>query len=226
MTNKHQHSALEKEFELERLILFSDAVFAIAITLLIIDIKFPELPEKRVEGKTLDLLSHTILSFAAFALSFFFIGRSWSLHLRLFRFLRKYDQGLINRNLLFLFFIVTFPFAAAGIAGHVRSGFIIPIYIYIINLAAVSIMHFNLCYYIFRKKPWLTSEGETAEKKYAYFSSRYIAAAMGIMIIVIIAAGLIFPDKENYVGYSCILVAPLLGVAKRMAKKYEPVGHA
>src|SRR3979490_2943737 len=103
MTERRHSNGLEKEFELERLILFSDAVFAIAITLLVIDIKFPELPEKRVEGKTLDLLSHTILSFAAFALSFFFIGRSWSLHLRLFRFLRKYDQGLINRNLLFLF---------------------------------------------------------------------------------------------------------------------------
>ena len=226
MSNKHQHSALEKEFELERLILFSDAVFAIAITLLIIDIKFPELPEKRVEGNTLALLKPTIFSFAACALSIFFIGRSWSLHLRLFRFLKKYDQGLINRNLLFLFFIVTFPFAAAGIAGHVQSGFIIPIYVYIINLAAVSITHFNLCYYIIRKKPWLTGEGETAEKKFAYFSSLYIAAAMGIMIIVVITAGLIFPYRESYVGDSCILVAPLLGIAKRMARKYRPVEHA
>src|SRR5882757_5497166 len=112
MTNKHQHSVLEKEFELERLILFSDAVFAIAITLLIIDIKFPELPEKKFEGNTLEMLRPTLQSFIAFAISFFFIGRSWSNHLRLFRLLKKYDQGLINRNLLFLFFIVTFPFAA------------------------------------------------------------------------------------------------------------------
>jgi uncharacterized membrane protein len=226
MSNKHPHSALEKEFELERLILFSDAVFAIAITLLIIDIKFPELPAKRAEANTLELLKPTLFSFLAFALSFFFIGRSWSNHLRLFRLLRKYDQGLINRNLLFLFFIVTFPFAAAGIAGHVQSGFIVPIYVYIINLAAVSIAHFNLCHYIIRKKPQLTVEGETAEKKFVYFSSQYIAAAMGIMVIVIIAAGLIFPDNESYVGFSCILVAPLLGIAKRKAKKYQPVEHS
>ena len=226
MTNKHQHSALEKEFELERLILFSDAVFAIAITLLIIDIKFPELPEKKFEGNTMEVLRPTLLSFLAFAISFFFIGRSWSNHLRLFRLLKKYDQGLINRNLLFLFFIVTFPFSAAGIAGHVRGGFTLPIYIYIINLACVGIAHFILCHYILRKKPWLTGEGEVAEKKFAYFSSQYIAIAMGVMTVVIVAVGLIFPDRDIYIGYSCILMAPLLGVAKRLAKKHQPVDRS
>jgi uncharacterized membrane protein len=225
MTNKHQHSTLEKEFELERLILFSDAVFAIAITLLIIDIKFPELPEKNVEGNTIELMKPTILSFVAFAMSFFFIGRIWSKHLRLFRLLRKYDQGLISRNLLFLFFIVTFPFSAAGIAGHVRGGFTVPIYIYIMNLAGVSITQFILSRYILHQKPWLAAEGEASEKKFVYMSSMYIAVAFGTMAVVLVAVGLIFPGRDMYIGYSCILMAPLLGMAKRMAKKYGPVEH-
>src|ERR1700744_6089437 len=109
MSTKHHTEALEKEFELERMILFSDAVFAIAITLLVIDIKWPELPESRAGVDKLQLLKPTIFGFLGFALSFFFIGKSWAIHLRLFRLLRKYDQGLINLNLLFLFFIVIFP---------------------------------------------------------------------------------------------------------------------
>src|SRR5882757_9798161 len=105
MSNKHEKTALEKEFELERLILFSDAVFAIAITLLVIDIKFPEVHEG--ESRTLEkLLRPTLFEFGAFAFSFFVIGRAWSEHLKICRHLKKYDQGLINRNLLFLFFIV------------------------------------------------------------------------------------------------------------------------
>jgi len=222
MSNKHQTS-LEKEFELERVILFSDAVFAIAITLLVIDIKFPELPEKRVEGNISELIQPMVRSFVAFALSFFFIGRSWSTHLRLFRLLKKYDQGLINRNLLCLFFIVTFPFSASGIAGHVRGGFLLPVYVYIFNLAAVSITHFIICRYILHVKPWLAIDGEAAEKKYTYFSSMYVAIAMGVMCVIIVGIGLLLPKQESYIGFSCILVAPLLGIAKRKSKKYKPV---
>ncbi len=103
MSNKHHPDTLEKEFELERMILFSDAVFAIAITLLVIDIKWPELPESLAGLDKLHIMKPTIFSFLGFALSFFFIGRAWSIHLRLFRLLRKYDQGLINRNLFFPF---------------------------------------------------------------------------------------------------------------------------
>ena len=85
-----------REFELERLVFFSDAVFAIAITLLVVDIGVPaEVPDPDVPGAILRLLPQ----FAPFALSFAVIGTYWAAHHRIFRFIERWDGGLVRWNL-------------------------------------------------------------------------------------------------------------------------------
>src|SRR3990170_8000954 len=115
-----QQNELQKEFELERLILFSYAVFAIAITLLIIEIKFPEVHRGASTQEILLSFKPTIIRFAGFILSFFFIGALWARHLKVCKYLKSYNDGVIFRNLLFLFFIVCFPFTASGLSEHIR----------------------------------------------------------------------------------------------------------
>ncbi|GGB13858.1 TMEM175 family protein [Puia dinghuensis] len=221
---KHRESIVEKEFELERVSLFSDAVFAIAITLLVIDIKWPDIPD-RLEGVLWDrVIGPVILSFVGFVLSFFFIGRFWTVHLRLFRLVRKYDQGLINRNLLFLFFIVTFPFTASGLFGHLRNDFVLPLYFYLGNLVLVSAANFNLCRYIFYVKPYLSVDGENAYKKYFYIRSKYTILAMIGMIVVVIIVALIFPNRMDFIGPSCAFGGIFLRIANRKAAKFKPAG--
>ena len=75
------------EFQLERLILFSDAVFAIAITLLIIEIKVPELHEKTNHEALVSML-RLIPKFVGFFIGFFVIATYWAAHHRIFRFVR------------------------------------------------------------------------------------------------------------------------------------------
>jgi len=221
MSHKHQQTAIEKEFELERVALFSDAVFAIAITLLIIDIKWPE-NEHHAEGTPWEHIQPMFLSFAALVISFFFIGRFWSLHLQLFRMLKKYNQGLIKRNLFFLFFIVTFPFTAAGIAGHVKDGFLLPLYLYFINITALSASHFILCRYIVREKSALAIEGFAAEKKYFYMRALYTTLALACTLVVLIIADLTFNGKLEYVTWTPASVAVFLIIARKKIKKYKP----
>jgi uncharacterized membrane protein len=221
-----QHSKLEKEFELERMVLFSDAVFAIAITLMVIDIKWPEIPES-VKGVDLyKLFRTTIFQFIVFVISFFYIGRAWGQHLKLFRLLRTYDQGLINRNLRFLFFIVVFPFTASGPFGHVRSGFVLPLLLYMFNMMAVSVSQFMMIRYIFRKKPALSVPGEEAEKKYIYLRWKYMATIMASLFLLMILASLIFPDNADYVSYVFLLIPFCITYMNRKTLKYKPTTTA
>ena len=68
----HLQHELKKEFQLERMILFSDAVFAIAITLLALEIKIPEIDKRIVTDRILsEKLDEMIPKFVGFLVSFF-----------------------------------------------------------------------------------------------------------------------------------------------------------
>lgn len=206
--SKHTNQQLHKDFDLERLILFSDAVFAIAITLLIIEIKFPEAPENLHEVSFFKLFKPTIIQYLGFALSFFFIGAFWAKHLKLFRLLIAYDSGVITLNLLFLFFIVSFPFTASGITEHIHPGYLAPVYFYIVNVGLVTLSKCLLCYYIFYKKPYLTLPGHDAEKRFIYMQTMYTVFMIAwVLVLMTISAFL----SEELMPY-CFLTLPFVAL--------------
>jgi uncharacterized membrane protein len=224
MSVNHGKSELEKELELERMVLFSDAVFAIALTLLVIDIKFPEVPKDQ-PGNLLRFFRPTLIQFLAFTISFLFISVAWARHLRLFRLLRKYDQGLIARNLIYLFFIVIFPFTASGIAnipGYLKHGLIVPVVIYLFNITSLNICDLILCRYIFFKKPNLAVEGEAAEKKYMYISAQYFSLLFLALLVVTTLVSLIYPDHPEYTMYPLYFFPVTVIFARRRLKKHKP----
>lgn len=102
---------------LERLSTFSDAVFAIAMTLLVLDIPRP--PEGAADI-TQFLLQHSG-KFVAYVISFWVISLYWMGHHRLFRHLREYDQGLIMINLALLFCVAFLPYPSAVLGDHADS---------------------------------------------------------------------------------------------------------
>ncbi len=100
--------------ETTRIEAFSDGVLAIAITLLILNLKVPTGPE----GHLALALARQWPTYAAFLISFAFIGIMWVNHHRLFNHIRKSDDWLLFLNLLLLLGITVVPFPTALLAAH------------------------------------------------------------------------------------------------------------
>lgn len=165
MNNPHHSS--KKEFQVERLILFSDAVFAIAITLLIIDIKVPELEVGHSnEQSFLNGLLSLIPKFFGFVVSFFIIGLYWYIHHKMFGYVINYNGKLIWLNLVFLFSIVLMPFSTAvyseySTAEHIHL--IAPYSIYVLNICLTGVLNYFLWRYIGNSKNGVTEDFPTGD---------------------------------------------------------------
>src|SRR3989337_3802688 len=114
---RHKESRLS--FQFGRLSSFSDGVFAIAITLLIIEIKIPVL-----HGATDEALIHSLsqmsLKFLGFLISFGIVGHYWSVHHRIFGYIERYNATFVWINMAFLCSVVLLPFSS-GMMGEYSS---------------------------------------------------------------------------------------------------------
>jgi uncharacterized membrane protein len=97
-----------------RLEAFSDGVFAVAITLLALNLAVPGPGHGPLTRQFTDHWP----SFAAYSVSFLTIGIIWVNHHTLFQNFARIDRTVLFLNLLLLFFVVTIPFATATIAAY------------------------------------------------------------------------------------------------------------
>ncbi len=100
-----------------RAVAFSDGVFAIAITLLVLNIEIPSLSTEssRELERALDDVLPNLLSYF---IGFYVIGKFWLAHGRLFGGLRDVDAGMLNANLAYLATIALLPFPTGVLGEH------------------------------------------------------------------------------------------------------------
>lgn len=134
---------------LERIAFFSDAVIAIALTLLAIDLRLPDV--KGVDDAAfLHMLADLGPHYFAFAISFAVVALYWNAHHRMFRFIDTWDGGLLVMNMLFLFFVVQQPLLASmlGSYGDLSTATAI----YALGLAALGFSSLALWVYVLRRQ--------------------------------------------------------------------------
>jgi uncharacterized membrane protein len=113
--------AATTDHALERLVLFSDAVFAIAITVLVIEIHAPHLPEGSPDGAYWLALAHLWPNLLGFFVSFAVIGLFWMGHHRAFALAARYSPTVLGWNLAFLGVIAFMPFVTAWLAQNLYA---------------------------------------------------------------------------------------------------------
>jgi uncharacterized membrane protein len=101
----------------ERVIFFSDAVFAIAVTLLVLEIRPPQDTRHLLHG-----LAALWPSYLAYAITFLLIGQVWANHHVMFDHIRVVDRTVLFLNTLLLMDIAFLPFAAAVLSAAFRTG--------------------------------------------------------------------------------------------------------
>ena len=121
---------------LERLVFFSDAVFAIAITLLVIEIHAPHLPHGAAEGDYWVALAQLWPNILGYIISFGVIGLFWMGHHRAFALSARYSPKVLGWNLGLLGTIGFMPFATAFLSSNMNAQAPAVFYCLIMLLAA------------------------------------------------------------------------------------------
>jgi uncharacterized membrane protein len=187
--------------ELERLALFSDAVFAIAITLLVLELKVPGSEAVRAAGGLGAALIREIPRFFAFLMSFTVIGSYWILHHRMFRYLQRCDEGLVSLNLVLLLFVAFLPFPVALFSSFRRDPVAIGFYATSVALAGLGLN--LLWWYATRRRRLVAPDLDRRILRYVQFR----AAVLPIVFTISLPFAFLI---LNWTVFSMLAMVPLV----------------
>ena len=167
---------------LHRLVLFSDAVFAIAITLLIIEVHPPHLHDGASNTEYMQALLNLMPNLIGFFISFFVIGAFWAGHHRSFALAGHYSDRLNGPNLMMLCSIVFMPFSTAFMSAN--YGALVPSLLYNAMLVVTALLNIRLIRVV--TSPPVVDERVSVET-IAYVRARGPAVVLGGICALLVA---------------------------------------
>lgn len=213
-----RHDKSKMHYQLDRISFFSDGVFAIAITLLVIEFKVPVI-QHATDGLLWSSLAHMGWKLLGFIISFFIVGYYWSVHHRIFGYVNDYTSRLIWLNLLFLFSVVLLPFSS-GLLGEYSSELElhIPYGIYVLNIVLTAIMNVVLWLYISNPSKKLLTHEISPERIRLGLYFTFVVPSMFLLSFLM---SLKFPIVGRLIPafIPLILKYGLNGLAKRALEK-------
>ncbi|WP_394747269.1 TMEM175 family protein [Spongiimicrobium salis] len=136
-------------YDKNRIAAFCDAVFSIAMTLLILEIEVPS-SETLNTMEFSSILSNRIPSFIGFLVSFLVIALYWMSHLRIYKFVTTMSERLVWLNIFLLLFVVFIPFSTAIYVGDFYGT--APFVFYCLNLVFLGSFNYLIIRAIVQKE--------------------------------------------------------------------------
>ncbi len=195
---------------LNRLEAFSDGVFAIAITLLVLQFEVPPLD---VPGAELDdELGKQFPVFLSFALSFWVIGRYWIAHHSTFAYIRRYDGTFLFLNLVLLFGIVFLPYPTEVLGEHGDEE--MAVVFYASTIAAVSIASSAIWWYATRRHRLVDPDLEPA-----FIRSVQLRAASGAAVFLVSIPLAFWSVYASYAAWAVFFPLVRIGIRRRERRR-------
>ena len=184
---------------------FSDGVFAIAVTLLILNVRIPMDVDKFTNHELNQMLLRLFPRLLNFAFSFLVIGVFWVAHHRIFSFVRVLDNTLLWLNIVYLLFVAIIPLTSSLISENPLL--LTSVLFYTINLFIIAVMHLILLEYILNhrtlKHEALTRDiYKSAQRTAIVGPTCYVLAAGAAFFSGYISMGLIIGAMVFYIFFS------------------------
>jgi uncharacterized membrane protein len=173
-------------FQIERIAFFSDAVIAIAITLMILEIRIPELGKDATIRQVIQQYGETLtLHSLALLIGFWTIGGLWMRHHALFEHIHDYNKQLVRINLYFLFTIMLLPitisfFFASNQPQQLQKLF------YFLNLFLCSLTYSLMLLLIFHRKNNFSHLSDKRQVKKLKTSSFLNVLVLFLIVVLIL----------------------------------------
>jgi uncharacterized membrane protein len=196
----------EKNLELERLVFFSDAVVAIAITLLALDLKVEHVSSGHI---TFTAIGESWQKFVAFFLSFLNIAIFWKIHHHFFSHIKKINTRLMWYNILWLLFIVLLPFSTSLVSSYLYDT--PAIFTYCLNTLFITIFQNQIWDYVAVRPEFLKGNIDNA----TIYDNRLSCNVAMINALVAICLSFISPLSAFVILYTRL---PMIGIARTFFK--------
>jgi uncharacterized membrane protein len=198
---------------LDRFSAFSDGVFAIAITLLVLEIAIPS-----VTAPLLPAFQELWPDFLGYFISFSYIGGIWISHASLTHLMKRGDSIAYGLNLLVLIFVALLPFSTALMVTHISGPDVsIATFIYGLNVLLASLALSLLMFYVARQ-PQLVVDSLADDSLRKIYRQRWIAIGVGAFAVILALVAPLVAVALYLVVAVLFLVLPLLGMHRARRK--------